>query len=106
MRLRPAPAGTRWYQQKRVKMTDRKNATTKEKSAARQGRRVARRVLEKKLGRKLRKGEQVDHIKPKLSKKKYNNSPRNLKAVSKTAHKAKMKRSKVETGGRLRKKRT
>ncbi len=50
----------------------------------------------------LKKGDprQVDHVKPKLGAKSYNNGDSNLKVVSKSAHKKKMKASKVETGGR------
>lgn len=81
-------------------MTARKSASTAEQSEARRQRYEARSKVEKKLGRKLKKGEQVDHVKPKLGKKKYDNSTGNLKATSKSNHKKKMSSSKSETGGR------
>ena len=80
-------------------MTARKSDSTAKQSKDRLDRMKARRIVEKKLGRKLKKGEQVDHVKPKIGGS-YDNGSSNLKAVSKTAHKKKMKNSKTETGGR------
>lgn len=54
---------------------------------------------EKRIGRKLKDGEQVDHVKPKISGS-YDNSDGNLKVVTKSEHKAKMEKSATETGGR------
>ena len=80
-------------------MTDRKNASLAEKSEKRRQRYEARRKLEKKLGRKLRPGEQADHVKPKKGKAKYNNGDSNLRVKSKSAHK-KVAKSQGLTGGR------
>ncbi len=80
-------------------MTDRRSATTAEKSAKRQGRRVAR----KKLGLKEGDPREADHVKPKKGKKSYNNAKSNLRAVSKSAHKKKAKGQGL-TGGRPKKK--
>lgn len=78
-------------------MTAKRSDSTAKQSRDRQKRREARRIVEKKIGRKLKPGEQVDHIK---SKKKnggnYSNASGNLRAVSTSAHK---KKTKKETGG-------
>lgn len=81
-------------------MTDRRNATLADKSEARRLRYEARAKIEEKLGRKLKPNEQVDHKDPKLASKSYNNSSSNLKVVTKSEHKEKMKNSDKETGGR------
>jgi hypothetical protein len=77
-------------------LTDRRNATLKEKSKARKERNQAR----SKAGLKKGDPRQVDHIKAKLGKKSYDNSSGNLKVVTKSAHKKKMKNSASESGGR------
>jgi len=84
-------------------MTDRRNASLAEKSERRRQRYEARSKLEEKLGRKLKPGEEADHVSPRHGKKSYNNSESNLQVKKEIEHK---KKSKTDggTGGRPRKK--
>jgi len=82
-------------------MTDPRSRSTKECSKLRTQRNQARAKLEKKLGRKLRPGEQCDHDKAKGRKKNYNNSESNLSVKTQKAHTAKGRAAKNETGGRM-----
>jgi len=81
-------------------MTDRKSATKAERSERRRQRYEARSKMEKKLGRKLRKGEIVDHKSPRKGKKKYNNSDGNLRVMTEAKHKKITKSGQGMTGGR------
>lgn len=85
--------------ERRPQLTDPKGRSLKECSKLRTERNRAR----AKAGLKKGDPRQVDHVKPKLGAKSYDNGSSNLKVVTKAAHKKKMKNSKTETGGRPKK---